>query len=100
MNLTLRARALDLREAGFTYKDIASILRVNMPDLTRFFNASDHIRYSARSLVNTSKLKAGEAGELDFDIYDRKEEGRLAAEKWFVAMRGARWDVRRRENEG
>lgn len=95
-SLDQRARALDLRMAGFIYKDIARIIDVPYSELIRFFNASDHARYSERSLVNTSKLKPGEPGELDYDSYDRKEEAMKAAIMWAERMGIESWSGRRK----
>ena len=100
MKLETRAAALALREYGVPYSEICFQLNVQIQDLKRYFNHHDAVRYSERSMVSTSKLRAGEPGELDFDLYDRKEESKRAEALWTERMGFARWNVTRRDGEG
>lgn len=92
-----RERAIELRDQKVPFREICRLLDVMPQNLTRFFNAVDHERWRGPTMPFVKKELEP---EMDNELYHRKQEAIMAQELWFGAMRGCRWDVKRKDGEG
>src|ERR1700760_2468241 len=91
-----KKQALEMRAQRFSTFEIGMTLALPRQDLTRFFMAED---FRAPSM--TSKIRANDHGYADeLQEHVKAQEAAVAADKWFKAMGGARWNVIRRDGQG
>lgn len=95
-----KQQIIQLRSEKKPLREIAKTVNVNLQHMIRFLSAYDHEDMRVSSLVGVSKVNSETPGELDFSKYENLAEQARAAELWFGRMRGARWDTRRRPDEG
>ena len=94
-----RCAALEMRKRDrMSTFDISMALGVARQDLTRLF-VNESLR--AQDLANTSKIRANDCGLADAAQDSLRDiENMRAAELWLDRMKDARWNVRRREDQG
>ncbi len=86
-----REAALEMKARRISTFDISMALGLPRQELTRLF--------TTESL--TTKIRADDFGFADENMeLARNAEATRAAELWFCRMMGARWDIRRRDNQG